>query len=145
MVTHTKLTLKATLSKHHFALDEPINVTVDLVNISAQPITVNKRMAINNRHAVAAFRELSFIVTTAGGETLPFLLKINVGFTTDSDFGLLNPGESVNVQTTLSDAFEFNLAGTYSLMAVYENQSEPKHGAAWKGVIESAPVIFAVG
>lgn len=122
-----------------------IEVTIKLINVDTQPIKINKRLLVNNYHAPSVFRELSFIITSSNGEVLPFTRKINVGFVKPADFKILNPGEHVETTFSLDQGFNLTTPGSYSLKAIYENQSGSEEDRLiWKGTLNSNNVIFTI-
>jgi hypothetical protein len=137
-------TLTLSADKPTYRADEPIRITVALTNNDSDPLTVNKRLALNTPYAPSKFREIKLTITDEAGETLPFAAKVNLGFPLDKDFVSLAAGEPVERKFDLRGYFRFDKAGRYRLEAVYQNGSDPSEGEAWKGEVGSEAVEVIV-
>lgn len=139
------LTLTLEPTKSNYDTQEPLRLTVVLSNSGEQPITINKRLALNSPFAPDKFREFKIAVTNSAGNELVFGAKINLGFPLEKDFAVLAPKEQVERQYDLRQYFELSQPGRYTLTAAYHNQSDPEGGEAWKGEVESNPVSIQIG
>jgi len=136
------LTLKPT--QPTYDSQAPVRLTIALSNSSDQSLIVNKRLALNSPFAPAKFRELKLMITSSTGSDVVFGAKVNLGFPLEKDFKPLAPAETVERQFDLRQYFDLNL-GRYTIKAVYQNQSDPEGGEAWKGEVESEPVAIVIG
>lgn len=139
------LALSINPTKPTYDSNEPVRLTVALSNDTAQPVTVNKRLALNSPFAPAKFREIKLSLQDSTGSEQVFGAKINIGFPLEKDFAVLEPQGKVERQFDLRQYFELNQPGRYELKATYQNQSDPDGSEAWKGVVESESVSIEIG
>ncbi len=138
------LALSLNPTKPTYDSGEPVRVTIALSNAAAQPITVNKRLALNSPFAPAKFREIRLAISNEAGSESVFGAKINIGFPLEKDFAELEPQAKIERQFDLRQYFELNQPGRYILKAAYQNQCDPESGQAWKGEVDSEPVSIEV-
>jgi hypothetical protein len=134
------LELKVSLGQGPFHAGEEMGATVTLRNAGSEPVTVNGRLALNAAFAPKDYRDVALLVSDPQGAPVPFEAKVNIGSPAARDFKTLQPGEAVQHRYDLASFYDLQKPGTYSLQAVYQNQSEPGtgNGAAWKGELKSA-------
>jgi hypothetical protein len=118
--------------------DQPMTLTVTLSNEGEEAVLVNGRLAFNAPYAPEPFRELSLAITGADGAEAPFMARINIGFPGDDDFVTLDPGQGIDREIELDSFYELE-SGEYTVLASYENQSDPAGDQAWKGTLSSKP------
>ena len=104
--------------------DQAIELTVGLRNIGAGELWVNGRMLLNTPYAPKYMRELWFDVVGPGNQRIEFACKVRAGNAKPSDYRVLMPQESKQVQVRLSGCFDFTLPGTYLIRAKYQDGSE---------------------
>jgi hypothetical protein len=109
------------LPKDRFGMGDPIRVRMTLRNAGKKPMTVNKRLLVNDRAAPPGFREVYFTITTPGGGNAGFAWDIRAGFPEAKDFLKLKPGASVSAKVDLNDLYFLEEVGTYHVKATYQN------------------------
>ena len=115
------LSFEISLPKTQFAVGEPIPLTMVLRNVSSEPLTVNKRLLVNDASARSAFRDVTLHIRTPSGDEAAFGFLINVGFPRPEDFTKLAPGEAFEKSLDISRWYRLDAAGEYDLKAVYQN------------------------
>lgn len=139
------LELTLSFDQASYAVGTPIAARVTLRNAGPEPALVNTRLALNRSSAPRDFRDVSLVITTASGDRLDFLPKVNIGTPKDSYFKSLAPGEAVERSYALQDYFRLDQPGSYTAQATYQNQVDPTSGQpAWKGEVTSNPVSFTI-
>jgi len=141
------LVLTATFDKAVVHQGEKLVATLVLRNVSKSTLWVNKRLLFNDEASPPALRELWVRVRRSDGtpvqgdcvgRSLPPL---------DSDYGVLQAGESITTRENLSC---LGLApGRYELVARYADGNDrppppPTGSMQWRKVIQSPPVTFEV-
>jgi hypothetical protein len=115
-------------------------VKLSLVNDGQEPLLVNGRLAINAPYSPEPFREIGFVITDQDGAEADFLARINIGFPQDANFITLEPGQAVDREVDLTAYYQLE-PGRYTVVATYENQTDPSDGQAWKGTVSSQTTI----
>ncbi len=130
-----KLTFRISTAKTIFMIGEPILCTMQLVNTGAVPLTVNGRLLVNWEKDP---HEVLFRIQNQAQQVLPFDAFVNAGPLKEIHFRTLPPGEAIVRQYDLSVGY-LRYSGRYSVMAIYENLSEPSSSTAplWKGRLDS--------
>lgn len=121
---------------------DDVEATVELANAGTEPVAVNARMALNNVHAPAPYRELTFEIEGPSGKKLPFQAKVRIGAAQPSDVRTLAPGEKLKRVEKLSQFYNLDTPGTYAVRAHYA--SAPVANAAgqpaWTELVSSDTV-----
>lgn len=141
------LELNLSFSQDTYQPDERVEGRFTLRNAGEAPAVVNARLVLNSPFAPAPYRDLALTVSGPGGETLPFLARINVGDPADKHFRLLQPGESVSGSYPLNEYYELQQPGTYRVQATYHNQAEPSRlngHPVWTGEVQSNAATFTL-
>lgn len=147
-MNNTEMTLTVVPGKSDYAVDEEIIVEISMSNGGGESCWLNGRMLVNTKHAPAAYREITLLVTQNGVE-LPFLAKIKVGEVTPSEYVLLGADETLTRQYCLSELFSVQTPAEYLITALYEDGNDsppdPPPGAMYvAGPIRSQPCQFSV-
>jgi hypothetical protein len=133
-----KLSLTLSLSKSTYQLGEDIHASIRLKNIGSEDVVVNKRMALNFFAAPEELRDITFIITGATGETIPFSARVYVRPITPNDFIVLAPGESIDSSYNIGKMYDLKKSGSFIIYAVYQNVINTGNNAkAWKGELTS--------
>ncbi len=141
------LELTLTLNQATFAPGQAINAQVRLRNAGREAVTVNGRLALNTPYAPEEMREIAFRLADPAGALLDFQVKVNVGEPADNEFKTLAPGEAIKRSYNLAKYFKVAFPGTFSVQAIYQNQSEPVSRPGqpvWKGEVASPVITFVV-
>jgi hypothetical protein len=116
------LTFTISLPKAQFSSVEPIPLTMTLGNASSAPLTVNGRLAVNDKAAPAAFREVTLRITKVpSGDEAPFRWLIKIGFPAPEDFTQLAPAEAVQTAVDIADLYGLDPQGEYQVCGTYQN------------------------
>jgi len=133
------------LDREIYGRNDPILGKLAIRNTAPTPLVVNRRLAPNSVFAPSAFREVSFVVTDPAHAEVEFGPRINRGSPKPGDFQQLMPGETLVREYPLREYFALDKAGQYSVLALYQNQSDPGSGTeAWKGESKSNVVSFTL-
>ncbi len=136
------LDLTLQLNQDSYAQRDEIRAEVQLTNVSARPVLVNVRLALNSMEMPEVFREVYLIIKDDTGVEPAWMLRIRIDEPQDTDFLELAPGQAVRRSYPLRRFFAFNRAGQHSMQAVYANQTTPATGPAWQGSLASNVVRF---
>ena len=118
--------------------------TIRLVNAGDAAIIVNKRFALNYSDAAAYECEIKLMIHNPAGDELPFTSRVNIGDPADRHFAELGPGQSLAREYALERTYDVSAPGRYTIQALYQNQTDPSIGPAWKGELTSNTVTFEV-
>lgn len=140
------LEIQLRVSKESFTVDEPVDVTVILKNLSNAPVTINKRMGINPTDMPEGYWELKFNITYQAEEAFFPGPPVNRGEPSETDFTILSPGEETPRTYTLTHWHLIQSPGTYEVKAIYRNVVDGSQFglSAWTGEITSNSVSFRV-
>lgn len=142
-----KLSFIVTFDKSEYKVDEPVNMTLKLVNNSPTPVYVNKRFYINTQDSAKKDREVYLIITNEKGQKMPCFFSYETGLPKSDYFVLLEPEKDAASEWSrdLRGYFDLKEPGAYTVVAVYENTYGQELGLdAFKGKITSEPVIFKI-
>ncbi len=118
---HPGLAFSVSLPKTAFSAGEAIPLTLALHNTSSETLTVNSRLAINDRTAPADLREVFLRIKMPSGQEASFRWDVTIAFADADDFTDLNPGESVQLTADLAERYALRQAGEYTVRAIYQN------------------------
>jgi hypothetical protein len=138
------LNLDMQINKAIYNKGEAITTTLRLENISSQDVAIKKRFALNNIFAPKDFLDIAFIVTDQEGNREDFLERVNIGAPKENDFGTLKPGESIEREYDISNSYDFQKSGRYTVEARYYNQSSIDGITPWKGEVSSNIVTLMI-
>lgn len=128
------------------ARSEPAPVTVTVINDSAEPVVVNRRMAPGYRDSDS--RELWAEVRDPDGVPVETAsIDYERDYPGPGDYGELAPGESISTQFDLFHYARPQAAGRYRLVVVYQaDEPTPSRPAGVvTGEHASQPVALEVG
>ena len=132
-ITSAKLrqqpTLRFTIAlpKSQFNAGEPVPLSMLVANVSAQTLEVNRRLEINGQQEPRPFREVYLRITMPSGQVALFRWLVTIGVPGRQDVATLAPGQSVGRTQDIADLYTLGQAGTYGVLATYENIM-PVHG-----------------
>ena len=143
----TKSVLEIKLASQKVRRGQDINLTVQLKNTSSQKLWVNQRMLLNIIHSPVMMRELWVDVVGPDGEQIPFSSHVRAGEAIVSHFKVLQPGQVVSKQISLSNNFEMEKPGIYQVTAHYQDGTKnipkaPVGAAHLREQLSSAPAKF---
>lgn len=143
----TKPVLEIKLAAEKVKRGQDINLTVQLSNTSSQKLWVNQRMLLNIVQSPVMMREVWVDVVGPDGEQIPFSSHVRAGEASASSFKVLQPGQVVSKQISLSNNFEMEKPGVYQVTAHYQDgtQNIPKAPAGtthFANALSSAPARF---
>lgn len=116
---------------------------ITLKNDDKRPLWVNGRLLVNSVHAPKPYRELHLVVVNPSGAQLDFQLKVRAGQASRTDYHVLGPGESLSVSVDLSECFDLTVVGAYSVVAVFEDGTDPAPPAPGQSILLRGPVQSA--
>lgn len=118
-----KVQLSLSFDKEEYSKSDGINVTFTLRNKGKRPTYVNTRFHVNAKAKPKGQREIYFEITSPEGEKLTFKHDFGTGFPKTDDFVLLAPKEEFSSKRprNIKGLYDFKEAGTYKIIAVYEN------------------------
>lgn len=131
------------IDKNEYREGEAIRCKMTLTNTSHQSLYVNKRFLVN---LPALQHDVYFDIVDTNGRKAPFGLLVNAGRPDRDNFEELDPEASVAKEIDLARDFKID-PGTYTVKAVYENNSAPPELNAskiWKGKLESNSLNITV-
>lgn len=117
----TKAVLEIKLASQKVRRGQDVNLTVQLKNTSSQKLWVNQRLLLNINHSPAMMRELWVDVVGPDGEQILFSSHVRAGEAVAHDFKVLQPGQIVSKQISLSNNFEMEKPGVYQVTAHYQD------------------------
>ena len=118
--------------------------TIRLTNSGAAAEIVNKRFALNYSDAAPYECEVKLMIRNSAGDELPFAARVNIGDPADRHFAELGPGQSLAREYALERTYDVSAPGRYTIQALYQNQTDPSIGPAWKGELTSNTITFEV-
>jgi hypothetical protein len=125
--------------KSVYKVGEPIIATLKLQNISPRPINVKKRMALGAVGAPVEFRDVYFLIDAT------FSTRVTPPELSDSDFGYLSPGDSLESSWDIALIYSISDIGMYYVAAIYQNSHDPENGIpSWRGELRSNTISFEV-
>jgi hypothetical protein len=137
------LALTVAADKDSYIQQEPIGLTVALINRSTDSVVINKRMSYPGP-------DLVIQITDPRGSLLRWNAPAPPPALAQSDFIRLDPGQQYRLQ--LSDISRhlfdrFSIAGEYRVRAIYENREAGGqwHHRAWIGTVQSPAITFRWG
>ena len=109
--------------KDECKLEEPIYVNFKLQNKDKSAVYVNKRFYLGSEDAPKEKKEVFLIITSPSSTKLPCKYSYETGLPKCEYFELLEPGKEVTSEfkRDLRAYFDFTQAGTYQIVAVYQN------------------------
>ena len=136
--------LTLTLDQTTYPAPAQPRATIRLTNTGAAAMIVNKRFALNYSDAAAYECEIKLMIHNSAGDELPFAARVNIGDPADRHFAELAPGQSIAREYPLERTYDVSAPGRYTIYALYQNQTDPSIGPAWKGELTSNTVTFEV-
>ena len=118
--------------------------TIRITNAGAMPQVVNKRFALNYGDAAGYECEVKLFIRNSAGDELPFTARVNIGDPTDRHFVELGPGQSLEREYDLARTYDLTAPGRYTIQALYQNETDPSAGPAWKGELKSNIISFSI-
>lgn len=132
------------LDKTSFTKGEAVRCTMTIKNTSKKPLVVNSRLLVNLPNGP---HEVSLLISDPDNHLVIFTSLVRASFQSD-EFVNLAPGASASTGYTISNDFDFTKAGAYSIVAYYENKSDPPPSQnmkpAWKGTLVSNKTSFSI-
>lgn len=126
-----------------FGLNDTIESVAIIKNIGVIDLIVNQRLAVGSWTNIKP--EMSYLVTSPLGDTLPFGLMVEESQLQNSDFQALAPVKTAGKHYNLQTPFTFSQLGTYTLIVRYQNYHKNPDGSdTWLGKITSNPVSFVL-
>ena len=145
----TPLRLTASLEDAIFRLGQPIPVRLELINVSSEPVWINKRMSVGYEDGFT--RELFFCIYDAStGNIIPAPENERVDAhrlpPTREDFRLLGSGEACDTVIDVYFWHRFARSGSYRIVFTYDNQYDGHEFGlrAFTGSIESNPLLITI-
>lgn len=143
----TKPVLEIKLASQKIKRGQDINLTVQLKNTSSRKLWVNERMLLNIVQSPVMMRELWVEVVGPDGEQIPFSSHVRAGEASASSFNVLQPGQVVSKQISLSNNFEMEKPGVYQVTAHYQDGTQnipkaPVGATHFADPLSSAPAKF---
>lgn len=143
----TKSVLEIKLASQQVRRGQDVNLTVQLKNTSSQRLWVNQRMLLNIIQSPVTMREVWVDVVGPDGKQIPFSSHVRAGEANVSDFKVLNPGQVVSKQISLSNNFDMEKPGVYQVTAHYQDGTKsipkaPDGAAHLRELLSSAPAKF---
>lgn len=130
--------------KEEYAVGEEVLVSMVLTNETQEPITVNKRFAVNEEAGVeAGFGEVFFIIKDSANNPLPFLPLVKVWHPEEEDFTTLQPGELTAWIIELAWPYDLS-PGEYTVQAIYRSAVVPEGIEAWIGTLSSNTLTLRI-
>jgi hypothetical protein len=126
-----------------------VKLQLELRNVGARPLWLNRKLSFNAADEDAAYREVWLEVLGPDGGELPFLCRVNARPADASDDDVLAPGQSLRRDIDVSSCFLMRQPGRYRVTAFYHDGTEkpprPPSGAArLRERLPSAPVEIEV-
>jgi len=116
-----KLSFELKPDKKEYRLGEKIYVDLILKNIGNSPMCINSRMVINHISAPSQYREIELFMEKKGGNRLDFDCKVNTRRATAKDYKVIQPGESIVRKYDITNCFQINKKGEYSIKASFQD------------------------
>jgi hypothetical protein len=140
------LRLEVELTPQVRANEEPVTMTLRLVNVGTRPVVVNRRMLLNAPGTPPQYGEIRLRVEGLPGYKNEIAYHVRAGEPAPTDFVMLAPQECVERRYRLTDYESLHEVGPYRLVAEYRNvlPNLLKGLPAFVGSIESPTVAFAV-
>ncbi|HQX10612.1 MAG TPA: hypothetical protein PLG23_09270 [Thermoflexales bacterium] len=136
--------LTLTLDQTTYPAPAQPRATIRLANVGDTAQIVNKRFALNYSDAAAYECEIKLMIHNNAGDELPFTSRVNIGDPADRHFAELGPGQSLAREYALARTYDVSTPGRYTIQALYQNQTDPSIGPAWKGELLSNTVAFEI-
>ena len=124
---------------NHYRAEGPVEVTVIITNLFDAPLLMNSRMLVNHPLLKG---EVSFRIIGPDGKKVEIKRLITPLSLRDSDFEVLNRGQSMQRSVDLFDLFGIRQKGIYKIQVSYHNEVDQVSGnqRVWKGIVWSEPV-----
>jgi hypothetical protein len=113
-----KLDFIIELSAPAYTAGHPVPLRLMLANASA-PVRVNTRLAINDAHEPAAFREVTVAIRKPSGRQAAFRVDIKIGAAPAAKLVVLATGRSVSKTLDLARYYTLDERGVYEVRATY--------------------------
>ena len=136
--------LTLTLDQTTYPAPAQPRATIRLKNTGDAAQIVNKRFALNYSDAASYECEVKLFIRNSAGDELPFAARVNIGDPADRHFAELGPGQSLAREYALERTYDVSAPGRYTIQALYQNQTDPSIGPAWKGELLSNTLAFEV-
>jgi hypothetical protein len=139
--------LSVQLDKAEYKPDEPIMIGFKLANKGPKAVYVNKRFYVNAENKPKEEKEVTLLVISPSGKTLPCKFSYDTGLPKSDYFVLLEPGKEIasDDKRFLRAYFDFDEAGAYKISAVYQNVFGAEIGLdTLKEKITSPEVFFKI-
>lgn len=133
-----------TLDQSAYRAPAQPRATIRLTNAGDAAEIVNKRFALNYSDAAPYECEIKLMIHNGAGDELPFTSRVNIGDPADRHFAELAPGQSLAREYALERTYDVSSPGRYTIQALYQNQTDPSIGPAWKGELTSNVVAFDI-
>jgi hypothetical protein len=140
------LQIQLKIVRDSYAVGEPVEVELVLLNQSEAPVTVNKRMAIFAGQMAEGNWEVKFDIKYPPGERLVRGAKIRREELNKDDFAVISAGENIHKTFNLSRYYWLELPGPYEVKAFYHNSKNGQEfgSKAWTGDLNSNSISFKV-
>jgi hypothetical protein len=136
--------LTLTLDQAAYSAPARPRATIRIANSGAAALIVNKRFALNYSDAADYECEVKFFIRNSAGDELPFTSRVNIGDPADRHFVELGSGQGLEREFDLARTYDVSGPGRYTIQALYQNQTDPSTGPAWKGELMSNTIAFEV-
>ena len=136
------LVLLLASDKRQFKLDEPILITVSLLNPGSQTVRVNSRLVLNHESAPEFARDLYFDVVGPENYSNIYLFRVNAGESGAGDIVELKSGERYQRTIELTRYHSLHVAGEYKLVAHYQNHTSLDDLDIWQGSLQSEALVI---
>ncbi len=143
-VTTHPLRLEIAVTPAQSKIGAETTLTVTLINSSASPIAVNKRLQLNHRQAPPGYGEIFVNVQGPPGYQNQTRFQIRSGPPAAADFTQLPPGAQITETYRLWRYESLQLLGGYRVWVTYQNvvAATLQGRTVFTGVVESAPITL---
>ena len=146
-VERSGLELVVSFEKRAYSTSEPIPVRFTLRNAGVAPAWVSRRFYLGAESLPKESRDVVLHITAPSGAQAPCLFSFKTGLPKSDDFQRLEPGQEAVSEhpRDLRGFFTFTEAGTYTVVAVYQNVHGAEIGLnAFTGRLVSEPATFTL-
>lgn len=136
------LQFRLTSEKEVYGFHEPVNLTLHLLNNSETAVTINGRLLVNLATSPKGLRDVTLNVTGPVGYENGAVFQVNAGLPALRDVVTLSPGEEKNRLMDLTNYESLDVAGMYTVTAVYQSELPITGADVWQGTLESTPIVI---